>query len=120
MYVCFIPVKVTIKAQETKTTKALRILFPGLDFVSSYEETRKRYEKNRQLYEEDFKKITAKIEVKIVQEIDRLKEEMRKVEKKAFDENNNLSTLPKDPMEMETYNTIKKNLSLLYQARKLF
>ena len=36
-----IPAKVMIKAQETKTTKALRILFPGLDLVSSYEEMRK-------------------------------------------------------------------------------
>jgi len=72
------------------------------------------------MYEKELREISAKFESLVTQEMDRVKDDVKKTEDKAFQENDTLSSLPKDPIEMDTYVVKKRRLALFQRVQKLF
>lgn len=71
---------------KTKTGQALRLEFPKLEKeIRSYEELRKKFEKDNDIYKKDLQNVAAQWEVRIVVKLGEAKKSLRKFEERTIE-----------------------------------
>ena len=113
-----LPKPILMTAEKSKTGAVLRSLLKDCTYPGDYETLKNKWKVNPKLYEEEMKKLSAKIGVKLQILYDKWGCEMISIEKKTLETSNSLEMVDKEVEN--TYKILKTNIALCKKLEKVF
>ena len=113
-----LPKPILMTAEKSKTGAVLRSLLKDCTYPGDYETLKNKWKVNPKLYEEEMKKLSAKIGVKLQILYDKWWCKMISIEKKTLETSNSLEIVDKEVEN--TYKILKRNIALCKKLEKVF
>ena len=113
-----LPKPILMTAEKSKTGAVLRSLLKDCTYPGDYETLKNKWKVNPKLYEEEMKKLSAKIGVKLQILYDKWWCKMISIEKKTLETSNSLEIVDKEVEN--TYKILKTNIALCKKLEKVF
>ena len=103
-----------------KTTEILMKIFDADPVVDEYDVIRKKFKMSPSCYKNEFNTITAKIEVKLSNKYDEIRNIIKKCENNYFKESKTLSIVPTNSSEKQYFTQQLEKMKLILKLQNHF